>query len=285
MDAIELNAALYAKMEEELTDFANWLLKQPPEVILNHAIEYAAKFDIVSIMETTELSADKARALLSLEEPLDAIFKDYDDSPQNSLDVLVSFIQDKADELLSTNQANAAVQVYPYSGEVAEREGDLEWYRQSHKLNIACKNEIEGAIARNYENNTLSDEAVHQVVAQFGLPRSAFVLVNTIREKDWDGRISHDNKAWAKRVPVYPDVDTFGQNKRLKYVVDCNAGLTDIFVNILRREYRQHYPFFCRSKEPKPPSHERYSRPCLCSGVAPRGVQHPSVGNGLPLVS
>ncbi len=239
MDAIELNAALYAKMEEELTDFANWLLKQPPEVILNHAIEYAAKFDIVSIMETTELSADKARALLSLEEPLDAIFKDYDDSPQNSLDVLVSFIQDKADELQSTNQANAAVQVYPYSGEVAEREGDLEWYRQSHKLNIACKNEIEGAIARNYADNTLSDEAVHQVVAQFGLPRTAFVLVNTIREKDWDGRISHDNKAWAKRVPVYPDVDAFGQNKRLKYVVDCNAGLTDIFVNILRREYRQ----------------------------------------------
>ena len=239
MDAIELNAALYAKMEEELTDFANWLLKQPPEVILNHAIEYATKFDIVSIMETTEFSAEKARALLSLEEPLDAIYKDYGESSSNSLDVLVSFIEDKADELLSANQANAAVQVYPYSGEVAEREGDLEWYRQSHKLNIACKDEIEWSIARNYENNTLSDEAVHQVVAQYGLPRTAFVLVNTIREKEWDGRISHDNKAWAKRVPVYPDVDTFGQNKRLKYVVNCNAGLTDIFVNILRREYRQ----------------------------------------------
>lgn len=239
MDAIELNAALFAKMNDEMKDFADWLLKQPPEVILNHAIEYATKFDILSIMETTDLSADKARAFLALDEPLDAIFQDYDESPQNSLDVLVSFIQDKADELVSANQANADVQVYPYSGEVAEREGDLEWYRQSHKLNIACKNEIEGAIARNYSNNTLSDEAVHQVVAQFGLPRTAFVLVNTIREKDWDGRISHDNKAWAKRVPVYPDVDTFGQNRRLKYVVDCNAGLTDIFVNILRREYRQ----------------------------------------------
>lgn len=239
MDAIELNAALYAKMEAEMTDFANWLLKQPPEVILNHAIEYATKFDIVSIMETTDLSEEKARALLSLEEPLDAIYKDYGESSSNSLDVLVSFIEDKADELLSANQANAAVQVYPYSGEVAEREGDLEWYRQSHKLNIACKNEIEWAIAQNYSNNTLNDEAVHQVVAKFGLPRTAFVLVNTIREKDWDGRISHDNKAWAKRVPVYPDVDAFGQNKRLKYVVDCNAGLTDIFVNILRREYRQ----------------------------------------------
>ena len=127
MHAIELNAALYAKMEAEMTDFANWLLKQPPEVILNHAIEYATKFDIVSIMETTDLSEEKARALLSLEEPLDAIYKDYGESSSNSLDVLVSFIEDKADELLSANQANAAVQVYPYSGEVAEREGDLEW--------------------------------------------------------------------------------------------------------------------------------------------------------------
>ena len=111
MDAIELNAALYAKMEAEMTDFANWLLKQPPEVILNHAIEYATKFDIVSIMETTDLSVEKARALLSLEEPLDAIYKDYGESSSNSLDVLVSFIEDKADELLSANQANAAVQV------------------------------------------------------------------------------------------------------------------------------------------------------------------------------
>ena len=238
MTTEELNQALYDKMNEEMKQYANWLLKQPPEVILNNAIEYATKFDIVSIMETTELSADEARALLSMEEPLDAIYKDYEGSPQNSLDVLVSFIQDKADELVSANQANAAVQVYPYSGEVAEQEGDLEWYRQSHKLNIACKDEIEWSIARNYENNTLSDEAVHQVVAQYGLPRTAFVSVNTIREKEWDGRISHDNKAWAKRVPVYPDVDTFGQNKRLKYVVNCNAGLTDIFVNILRREYR-----------------------------------------------
>ena len=117
MTTEELNQALFEKMKQ----YANWLLKQPPEVILNNAIEYATKFDIVSIMETTELSADEARALLSLEEPLDAIFKDYDGSPQNSLDVLVSFIQDKADELLSANQANAAVQVYPYSGRLQNR--------------------------------------------------------------------------------------------------------------------------------------------------------------------
>ena len=239
MNIEQLNATLFTKMNEEMQEFADWLLKQAPEVILNHAIEYATKFDILSVMEVTELSEDQARALLTLEEPLDTIYKSYDGSSSNSLDVLVSFIEDKADEMVSDNATNAAVQVYPYSGETAEEAGDLEWYRQSHRLNIVCKQEIEGAIARNFANNVLDDEAVHQVVAQFGLPRTAFVLANTIREKEWDGRISQDNKTWARRVPIYPDVDAFGQNKRLKYVVGCHPGLTDIFVNILRREYRQ----------------------------------------------
>ena len=239
MNVEQLNATLFTKMNNEMQDFADWLLKQAPEVILNHAIEYATKFDILSVMEVTDLSEDQARALLTLEEPLDTIYKSYDGSSSNSMDVLVSFIEDKADEMVSDNAANAAVQVYPYSGETAEEAGDLEWYRQSHNLNVVCKQEIEGAIARNFANNILNDEAVHQVVAQFGLPRTAFVLVNTVREKEWDGRISEDTKAWARRVPIYPDVDAFGQNKRLKYVVGCHPGLTDMFVNIFRREYRQ----------------------------------------------
>jgi len=37
------NAKLYAKMEESFQDFSNWLLKQQPEEILNHAYEYATR--------------------------------------------------------------------------------------------------------------------------------------------------------------------------------------------------------------------------------------------------
>ena len=48
MNAEQLNATLFTKMNEEMQDFADWLLKQAPEVILNHAIEYATKFDILS---------------------------------------------------------------------------------------------------------------------------------------------------------------------------------------------------------------------------------------------
>ena len=95
------NAKLYAKMEESFQDFSNWLLKQQPEEILNHAYEYATKADILAIMETTDLDEAQANALLTLDDPLDAVFKEFGDSSSNSMDVLVSFIEDKADELVS----------------------------------------------------------------------------------------------------------------------------------------------------------------------------------------
>ena len=126
MDNAAINAKLYAKMEESFQDFSNWLLKQQPEEILNHAYEYATKADILAIMETTDLDDAQANALLALDDPLDAVFKEFGDSSSNSMDVLVSFIEDKADELVSLNQSQADVQVYPYSAEVAEREGDLD---------------------------------------------------------------------------------------------------------------------------------------------------------------
>ena len=238
MDNAAINAKLYAKMEESFQDFSNWLLKQQLEEILNHAYEYATKADILAIMETTDLDDAQAKGLLALDDPLDAVFKEFGDSSSNSMDVLVSFIEDKADELVSLNQSQADLQVYPYSAEVAEQEGDLEWYRQSTKLNIACKEAIENAISRHYRNNILDSVAVQNVVAQFGWPRTAFVLANTVRNKDWDARISHDNKDWAKRIPIYPDVNTFGEDKRLRYVVDSHAGLTDLFITALRREYQ-----------------------------------------------
>ena len=174
-----------------------------------------------------------------LDDPLDTICKEFGDSTSNSMDVLVSFIEDKADELTSESKSFADVKIYPYSGERAERDGDLDWYRQSIKLNVACKEAIENAISRHYRNNTLDFVAVQNVVAQFGWPRTAFVLANTVRNKDWDARISHDNKDWANRIPIYPDVNTFGEDKRLRYVVDSHTGLTDLFITALRREYQQ----------------------------------------------
>lgn len=240
MDTIAaINANLYSKMEETFQDFTNWLLKQSPEVILDHAYEYAIKENILLVLEYNDLEESQVNALLATEDPLDFLFNELEDSATISLDALRSLIEDKAEQLTAPKENFADIQIYPYSVSRAEEDGDLDWYRQSHKLNIACKDAIENAISRHYKNNTLDAVAIQNVVAQFGWPRTAFVLANTVRNKDWDARFSSDNKDWAKRIPIFPDTNSFGENKRLRYVVNSHSGLTDLFISTLRREHQQ----------------------------------------------
>lgn len=128
--------------------------------------------------------------------------------------------------------------LYKFPGDYAREHGELEQYRASHKANVACKEAIEAAIRDNYSDNRLGKDAAKQVARQFGFERTFYVLAATVREKDWDGRISRDNKAWAKTVPVFEDKDAWGGDRNLSFVVDAvNPGLTDIFLNQARHEY------------------------------------------------
>ena len=56
---------------------------------------------------------------------------------------------------------------------------------------------------------------------------------------DWDGRISNDNKAWAKNIPVYEDKDHWGNDRNLDFVVASHPGLTDLFTTQVRREGKE----------------------------------------------
>ena len=232
------NAKLYAKMEESFQDFSNWLLKQQPEEILNHAYEYAIKENILLVLEYNNLEDTQVTALLAVDDPLDLLYNHLGDSATISQDALRSLIEEKADELASPKENYSDIPIYPYSVSRAEQDGDLDWYRQSHKLNIACKEAIENSISRHYRNNTLDAKAVQNVVDQFGWARTSFVLVNTIRNKSWDGRISQENKQWAQLAPMFPDDDSQGNNRRLRYVINSHPGLTDMFTQELRRQYQ-----------------------------------------------
>lgn len=128
--------------------------------------------------------------------------------------------------------------LYKYPAAYARENDELEHYRASYKANVACKNAIETAIKDNYHDNCLGKEAVKQVADQFGYERMFFVLANTVQRKDFDGRISHDNKDWAKTIHVFEDKNYFGEDRRSAFEVDAvNPGLTDIFINQARREY------------------------------------------------
>ena len=102
---------------------------------------------------------------------------------------------------------------------------------------MACKEAIEAAISAHYSDNRLGKQAALEVIEAFGMDRTMYVLANTVRHKDWDGRISQDNKRWAMTIPVHADRNQWGDDRNTEFVVDkSHPGLTDLFVNQVRRE-------------------------------------------------
>lgn len=130
------------------------------------------------------------------------------------------------------------IPLYKYPAVYARENDELEQYRASYKANIACRDAIDNAIRDNYRNNCLGSDTAKQVIAEFGFDRTLYVLANTVREKDWDGRIDRKNKDWARTIPVFDDENGFGNNRNLEFIVDrAHPGLVDLFINQARREY------------------------------------------------
>ena len=133
------------------------------------------------------------------------------------------------------------IPVYLYPQEYAVENGELDKYRLSRKLNLACKEAIDQAIGAHYSENRLdTTAAVRQVVDAFGYDRTLYVLAVTVQHKDRDGRISQNNKEWAKSVPVFEDRIDGSADQNVYLVVDkANPGLTDLFIRGVRRAQAQ----------------------------------------------
>lgn len=127
--------------------------------------------------------------------------------------------------------------VYPHSASYARAHEELPLYRASMQANVACKEAIEEAVAKHYANNTLDANAILSDVGEnFSTDRIMTVLANTIQQKDWDGRFSRENKAWAKTVTVAVDTDGWGNNRNSSFVVDrTHPVLLDGLVMHLRK--------------------------------------------------
>lgn len=120
---------------------------------------------------------------------------------------------------------------YLYLGSASEasRYGELEQWRQSHKENIACKQAIESAIRTGFDGMYLRDDCVKSIIDQYGFKRVGWVLSNTLRMKDYDGRFNPSNKAWAKQTFIPPD------DHNLDFVVESHPAVLDGFINEFRK--------------------------------------------------
>ena len=60
----------------------------------------------------------------------------------------------------------------------------------------------------------LRADAAEPVLSEFGSERVLFVHANTVQHKDWDGRFSRENKAWAAAFSIEPDMKTVTLKKK-----------------------------------------------------------------------
>jgi len=149
--------------------------------------------------------------------------------------------------------------IYKNNAAYARDHNELEAYRASYRANMDCAAAISRAINDNYANNTLNTDNVLKTLREsFSLERIAVITAITIRDKDWDGRFSNENKTWAKSFPFPKDPDDWGRDRNAKFrVTEAHSGLLNLFADTLRRELA-----LAKTKPEKKPSLvDKISRP------------------------
>lgn len=124
--------------------------------------------------------------------------------------------------------------IYPYSRREAERTGELNLWSESYAENCTCARDIDRAIADGYGDNRLDRECAKKVISEYGYDRVNWILANTIREGEHDGRYSRENKEWAKRFSVPKDENFSNMNFALR----SHPGLVDIFTDLVRKAWQ-----------------------------------------------
>lgn len=230
----ELSQALYDKADAEMEKFKGWLLTQPPEEILNHAYTYAVKQDILLELDSIDLTAAQARALLQSPTPLEDLYQAFNKWDVNMMADIQECIECRADAVIAENRLQAEVPLYPHPASFAREHFELEQYRASHKAHVACKEAIEGAVREHFDGMRLSHDAAKEVIDAYGMERVALVLANTVQLQDWDGRYSRRNREWASTIPNF-DSDTV----RRDYALNSHPAVLDGFIDLVREEQQR----------------------------------------------
>lgn len=120
---------------------------------------------------------------------------------------------------------------YRWSLDEARHIGEVPKWRESHVANLECKQAIEEAINRDYNDNHLDANCAKSIIDKFGFDRTNFILKCTVRMASQDGRYSDDNKAWS-RISRMADSNFRGQ-----YALTAHPAIINAFINQARREW------------------------------------------------
>ena len=232
----EVKEWLCEKMRVEQSAYCLWLTAQPPEEILHHAYEHSVREDIILATEEMNLTPAQVRALLKSPVPLADVYKDFSKLETDYMSIVAQCVEDRADDLLKKEQQQSPPKVYRQSVTYAHEHGELQQYHASCHLNERCRDEIDAALAQRFDGMRLGAGAVEQVVAEYGLERTKYVLAAAIQTRDGDGRISRTNREWADSIRTIKDMDRRGFDRSCYYAdLQAHTCLLDGFVNQVRK--------------------------------------------------
>jgi hypothetical protein len=219
---------LTEKMTAEFDGYRSWLLKQPPEEILNHAYEYTTKENLLNVLGDTDLKPQQIETLLRSPCPLEDVFKDCSYIDQSDYNYTLKVLIDQRADIEMEKQR--AIPIYNGTAREAKERGELDKFKDSAKADENCKTAIENAIARNYDGTRLNtNAAIREVREQFGEKRLTRVTASLIVNRPHDERISPENMKWAEK----------NATTKKAFTDRTHSGLLDIFATRLRESERK----------------------------------------------
>jgi len=152
---------------------------------------------------------------------------EYDSLVQETIRPLVSKVNDMIagrEKALAAEADSQSVYVYPAA--YAREHGELPQYRASNRLNRECAQAIDEAVRENWNGSSLNPDCAQAVIEKYGVQRVNMVLANTLHQKEYDRRFSHDNTDWAGGFPRL--------EKGLDFYADAHPVKLDEFIKLAR---------------------------------------------------
>lgn len=121
--------------------------------------------------------------------------------------------------------------VYLQTSKYANEHYEMIDYRKSHKQNEECKLAIDKTIRENFDGMHLKNGIEDELIEKYGMERVAFIVATTINEHEYDGRYSHENKDWAKTIPMSESED-----ERNSCCLNVHPAVLDGFADRIRKK-------------------------------------------------
>lgn len=126
--------------------------------------------------------------------------------------------------------------LYTKSLREAKELGETEMFTESRRLNSECADDIDKAMTDNYNNNIIdSEQALKDILEKYDFERVEFIVATRVSELDYDGRVSSENKAWAK--DFLEKINFQGSSER--FDIRTHPGLLNYLVDSIRKEEQQ----------------------------------------------